>query len=131
MRGVGSFATEAEYGRFLLARLKRGSRLMAVAGGHKGDSGAFIETDGSDSRPCKVEWDGSGSYDWVDWREIELEVRAHTPHTHHPLLLLMARGTIPPRFLFLLNKVVPVTFRSESSGFSNPRMMDPNPCLST
>ncbi len=72
---MGAFATEAEYGRFLLARLVPGSRLMAVAGGHKGDGGAFIETDGSDSRPCKVEWDGSGSYDWVDWREV----RAHTP----------------------------------------------------
>ena len=72
--GVGAFGTEKEYGAFLLARLRPGSRLVAVAGGRKGE---FVRTDGSDDRPCLVKWDGSGEEEWVNWRDVELEVLLH------------------------------------------------------
>jgi hypothetical protein len=124
VRGVGAFATEAEYGRFLLARLRPRSRLMAVAGGHKGDSGAFIETDGSDSRPCKVEWDGSGSYDWVDWREIELEVRAHTPPPIHTPHAMPTPPTMDPP-----PSPAPSLAMHEINSRADPHSPDPRGCL--
>ena len=59
-----------------MARLRPGSRLVAVAGGRKG---AFVKTNADYSQPCSVQWDGSGDSSWVNWRDVALEVRPTPP----------------------------------------------------
>ncbi len=86
---MGLFATEKEYGAFLLARLRPGSRLVAAIGGR---SGAYIKTDNSGNRPCRVQWDGSNEEQSVNWRDVELEVPPPAlPPRARPALALPGR----------------------------------------
>ncbi len=80
---MGMFATEKEYGAFLLALLRPGSRLVAASGGR---CGAYVKTDNSDNQPCRVQWDGSNEEQWANWRDVELEVPRPVAPTALPSL---------------------------------------------
>ncbi len=69
-----AFSSEEEYGALLRARLRSGSRVVAVAGDHEAGIGSFIRFNGN--RQCQVRWEACGSCSWVEWRDIELEVRS-------------------------------------------------------
>ncbi len=73
-RGVKAFKTEAEYGAFIWARLRSGTRLVAVSGSRKGEKGVVIECNSSSSS-CSVQWNSNGWSKQVVWRDVELEVR--------------------------------------------------------
>ncbi len=75
--GPSSFGSEAEYAAFLGPRLRPGTRLVAVAGDRKGDSGPFLQHNYGPM--CQVQWEGYGSASWVNWRDVALEVRRHLP----------------------------------------------------
>ncbi len=82
--GPGSFGSEAEYAACLRPRLRPGARLVAVAGDRTGDCGPLVKDDGGMNVPLKVQWEKHGDSEWVNWRNVALEVRASLAPPQHP-----------------------------------------------
>jgi ankyrin repeat protein len=86
-----SFATEGEYGRYVMKTLKKDMKVLVLVGPKKGERGVY-KGDDVNYQMCQLEVSGEEMYIWVEFHDIELIGDAKSNSTALSPLIHAAKG---------------------------------------